>query len=116
MGLGSSTTTDKAFQHLKALLVIKKSVFKLKMVGVNFWNFWWGFAMFCEKLENVCSVAANPDQMGKNGCDFWTQRLPKSPNPLQTSSPQNPAYQCYVLVCRTAMSKPNGLLSQKLCD
>jgi len=41
--------------------------------------------MFCKKLQNVCSVAANPDQMGKNGYDFWTQ-LP--PNPLQTSSPQ----------------------------
>jgi len=36
MGLGSSTTTDKAFQHLKALLVTTKSIFKLKMVGVNF--------------------------------------------------------------------------------
>jgi len=36
MGLRSSTTTDKAFQHLKAPPVIKKSVFKLKMVGVDF--------------------------------------------------------------------------------
>jgi len=36
MGLRSSTTTDKAFQHVKAQLVTKKSVFKLKMVGVNF--------------------------------------------------------------------------------
>jgi len=35
MGLRSSTT-DKACQHLKAQPVITKSVFKLKMVGVNF--------------------------------------------------------------------------------
>jgi len=40
MGLRSSTTTDKAFQHLKAPPLITKSVFKLKMVGVNFSNFW----------------------------------------------------------------------------
>jgi len=36
MGLRSSTTADKAFQHLKAQLVITKYVFKLKLVGVNF--------------------------------------------------------------------------------
>jgi len=36
MDLRSSTTADKAFQHLKAHLVITKSVFKLKMVEVNF--------------------------------------------------------------------------------
>jgi len=35
MGLCSSTTADKAFQHLEAQLVITKSVFKLKMVGDN---------------------------------------------------------------------------------
>jgi len=72
MGVRSSTTADKAFQHLKTQLVITKYIFKLKMVGVNCWNFWWDFAMFCEKLQNVCSVAANPDQMDKNGYDFWT--------------------------------------------
>jgi len=44
--------------------------------------------MFCEKLQTVCHVAANPDQMHKNGYDFCTQRPPKPPNPLQTSSPQ----------------------------
>jgi len=38
--------------------------------------------MFCEKLQNVCSVAANLNQMDRNVCDFWTQR---PPNPLQTS-------------------------------
>ena len=26
--------------------------------------------------------------MDQNGYDFWTQRPPKAPNPLQTSSPQ----------------------------
>jgi len=31
------------------------------------------------------SVAANPEQMDKNGCDIWTQR---PPNLLQCSSPQ----------------------------
>jgi len=36
VGLRSSTTTDKAFQHLIAPPVITKFVFKLKMVGVNF--------------------------------------------------------------------------------
>jgi len=56
MDLRSSTTTDKAFQHLKALPVITKPVFKLKMVGVNFWKFWWNFSTFCEKLQNICSV------------------------------------------------------------
>jgi len=44
--------------------------------------------MFCEKMQNVCPVAANPDQMDKNGYEFWTQCPPKTPNPLQTSSPQ----------------------------
>jgi len=44
--------------------------------------------MFCEKLQNVCPVADNPDQMDKDEYDFWTQRPPKPPNPLQTSSPQ----------------------------
>jgi len=44
--------------------------------------------MFREKLRNVCSVTANPDQMDKNGCDFLAQRPAKPPNPLQTSSPQ----------------------------
>jgi len=34
--------------------------------------------MFCEKLQNVCSVAANPDQMDNNGCNFWAQR-PRKP-------------------------------------
>jgi len=85
VGLSSSTTDDKAFQHCKAQLLISKSVFKLKMVGYNLWNFWWVFSIFCEKLQNVCPLTANPDQMDKNGCDFWTQR---PPNPLQTSSPQ----------------------------
>jgi len=88
VGLCTSTTADKAFQHLKAQLVIAKSVFKLKMVGDNFWNFSWGFSIFCEKLQNVCPSAANPDQMDKNGYNVWTQRPPKRPNPLQTSSPQ----------------------------
>jgi len=46
--------------------------------------------MFCEKLQNVCSVAANPDQMDKNGCGLWIQRPPKPQNPLQTSIPKNP--------------------------
>jgi len=53
IGLRSSTTADKAFQHLKAPPVITKSVFKLKMVRVNFWNFWWGFSIFCKKLQNM---------------------------------------------------------------
>ena len=33
--------------------------------------------------------------MDKNGCDFWTQRPPKPPNPLQTSSPQKSWYRCH---------------------
>jgi len=76
------------------------------MVGDNSWNFWWGFSMFCEKLQNVCLVEANPDQMDKNGYDCWTQRPPKPTNPLQTSSPQkictpvNPSWQTdFVLEC-----------------
>jgi len=88
VGLRSSTTADKAFQHLKAKLEITKSVFKIKMVGENFWNFWCGFSMFCEKLQNVCPAAANPDQTDKNGYDVWTQLPPEPPNPLQTSRPQ----------------------------
>jgi len=39
-----SSTTDKTLQHLKAPPVIKKSVFKLKMLVV-------GFSVFCEKLQ-----------------------------------------------------------------
>ena len=39
VGLRSSTTADKAFQHVKAELVITKSVFKFKMVGDNFETF-----------------------------------------------------------------------------
>jgi len=38
--------------------MITKSVFKLKMVGDNFWNFWWGFSIFCEKLQNVWCLTA----------------------------------------------------------
>jgi len=42
------------------------------------------------------SVAANPEQMDKNGCDIWTQRPPtpksvtmfKSPNILYTGEKQ----------------------------
>jgi len=34
------------------------------------------------------SVAANPDQMDKNGCNIWTQRPPKPQNLLRSSSPQ----------------------------
>jgi len=44
--------------------------------------------MFCKKLQNVCPVAANPDQMDENGYNFLTLLPPKPPNPLQTSSPQ----------------------------
>jgi len=57
MGLRSSKTTDKAFQHLKAPPVITKSVFKLKMVGVNFWKVCWDFSMFCKKTAKpiLCS-------------------------------------------------------------
>jgi len=40
--------------------------------------------MFCEKLQNLCSIAANPDQLDKNECDFWTQRSPNPPKTLQT--------------------------------
>jgi len=36
VGLRSSTTADRAFQHLKAQVVITKYVFKLKMVGDSF--------------------------------------------------------------------------------
>jgi len=46
--------------------------------------------MIYKKLQNVCSVAANPDQMDKNRCDFWTQRPTKPTNPLQNSSSQKP--------------------------
>jgi len=44
--------------------------------------------MFCVKLQNICPVAANPDQMDKNGYNIWTQHPPKPLNPLQTSSTQ----------------------------
>ena len=46
--------------------------------------------MFCGKTvkRTVCPVAADPEHMDQNGYDFWTQRPPKPPNPLQTSSPQ----------------------------
>jgi len=56
------------------------------MVGDNFWNCWWRLSIFREKLQNVRPLAANPDQMDKNGFDFWIQRPPKPPNPLQISS------------------------------
>ena len=95
MGLRSSTTSDEAFQHLKPQLVITNSVFKLKMAGDNFWNL--DFSTFFEKLQNVYPVAANPDQIDKYGYDFWSQRPPKPPNPVQTSSPQK----SYIPVSRT---------------
>ena len=41
------------------------------MVGDDFWNFWWDFLTFCENLQNICPLAANLDQMDKNGYDFW---------------------------------------------
>ena len=56
--------------------------------------------MFCQKLQNLCSVAANRDQMDKNGCDLWTQRPPKPPNQLQTSSQQK---SCIPVILRSVM-------------
>jgi len=47
--------------------------------------------MFCEKLQNVCPVAANPDQIDKNGYDFWTQ----CPTHYKLQDPKNPVYWCY---------------------
>jgi len=65
--------------------------------------------MFCEKLQNVRLVAAYPDQMDKYGYDFWTQCPPKSPNPLQTSSPQNSCigYQCFLSYSSSDLLQPN---------
>ena len=53
--------------------------------------------MFCGKTvkRTVCPVAADPEHMDQNGYDFWTQRPPKPPNPLQTSSPKNPVCRCH---------------------
>jgi len=52
--------------------------------------------MFCKKLQNLCSAAANPDQMDKNGCDFRTQCPPKTPKSVTNFKfPKNPVYQCY---------------------
>jgi len=50
MGLRSSTTTDKACQHLKAPPVITKSVFKLK---------WWEltFEVFQRFIKNYKTYA-----------------------------------------------------------
>jgi len=67
--------------------VITKSVFKLKMLGVN-------ISMFCEKLKNVWSVATNLDQMNKNGCEFWTKN-PQTPQiSYKLQVPKNPVYLC----------------------
>jgi len=47
------------------------------------------FFNILRKTAKCIPLAANPDQMDKNGCDFWT-RCPS--NPLQTSSPQKILY------------------------
>jgi len=87
MGLHSSATADKVFKHLKAPPVITKSVFKLKMLGVN-------ISMFCEKLKNVWSVATNLDQMNKNGCEFWTKNPQTHQISYKLQVPKNPVYLC----------------------
>ena len=69
------------------------------MVGDNFWNFWWGFSTFHEKLKNLCPVAANPDQITKTDATFGFSAPPKPPNPLHTSSPQQsciPVNFCFI--------------------
>jgi len=78
MDLRSSTTTDKAFQHfLKAPPLITKSVFKLKMMGVN-------FSMFCEKLQNVLTRWTTTDaifglSVPQNSQIRYKLQLPKNP-------------------------------------
>jgi len=54
--------------------------------------------MFCEKLQNIRSVAANPDQMDKNRCDFWTQQ-PQNPQiHYKLQVPKNRMYPCYISI------------------
>ena len=57
------------------------------MVGGNFWNFWWGFSMFWEKLQNVCYVANNPDQLKKTNAIFGfnAPQTPKSATNFKSS-------------------------------
>jgi len=52
--------------------------------------------MFYEKLRNLCSVAANPDQTDKNGCDFGLSAPPKKQIRYKLQLPKNPAglYRC----------------------
>jgi len=45
------------------------------------------------KTAKLSPVAANPDQMDKNGYDFWTQHPPK---PLQTSRAQKSCIPVYL--------------------
>jgi len=50
--------------------------------------------MFCEKLQYVCPVAANPDQMDKNWYDFWSQRPQNPQTRHKRQVPKNPVYRC----------------------
>jgi len=50
--------------------------------------------MFCEKPQDVCPLAANPDQMDKNECDFGLS-APQSPQiRYKLQVPKNPVYRC----------------------
>ena len=52
------------------------------------------FSMFCEKLQNVCPVVANPDKMDKSDTIFGlsTSQHPQTRYKLQV--PKNPVYRC----------------------
>jgi len=53
------------------------------MVGDTFETFGEVFQYFAKNCKTY-ALAANPDQMDKNGCEFLIQHSPKPPNLLQT--------------------------------
>jgi len=64
-------------------------------VGVNFWNCWWGFSMFCKKTSKLmlCFGWFWPDCQKRMRClDSMT------PKPVKTSSPQISWIAVYFLI------------------
>jgi len=57
-----------------------------------------GFAIFCKKLQNVCPVAANPDQMDKRT---------KTDAIFGLSAPQNPQIHYKLQVPENAVYRYN---------
>ena len=52
------------------------------MVGDNFWNFWWGFSMFCGKIVKCMPCSGWSWAYGPKWIRFLDSTPPKTPKPV----------------------------------